>query len=175
MLYTLAQLQDLLRQAGWPDVTIDTVDGPAPLIPLFASFGLAESTGNPSAHNPTNEDSWGLWQINRRAHPQYSVAELMDPLTNAQVALQVYNDQGTRAWGVGPDWDGSYLSRGRYNESLALYQQGQQSVGSSNVWQPQTNSPTTPLPTTPTSMATWIGIAIAAVFGYAVAREVGLI
>lgn len=173
MPYTLAQLQDLLRLAGWPDVTIDTADGPAPLIPLFASFALAESSGDPSAHNPTGEDSYGLWQINRNAHPQYSVAQLTNPLTNAQLALQVYNSEGTRAWGVGPDWDGSYLSRGRYNDSLALYQQqNPQSAANitSGVWAPM---PTTPQ--APGTSTTLIVIAIAAVFGFVVARDAGII
>lgn len=164
MSYTLQQLQILLRQAGWPDVTINTVDGPAPLIPLMASFALAESSGNPGAHNPAGEDSWGLLQINRKAHPQYSVAQLTDPLTNLQLALEIYNREGTRAWGVGPDWDGSYLSRGRYNDSLAIYQQGT-----------QTQDGNTSAPTTPSTGTNGLALVIAAVLGYIVAREFGLV
>src|SRR5882672_5591374 len=129
MALSLSQLQDLLRQAGWPDIVISTRDGPAPLIPLFASFAIAESGGVANNHNPRGEDSWGLLQINRgpHGHPEYSVAQLIDPLTNLQIAYRIYLDEGTYAWGVGPDHDGSYLDRGRYNESLAIYNGGRSS------------------------------------------------
>ena len=93
------QLQQILRQAGWPESLIVTM----------AAIGLAESSGNPTAHNPVPpDDSYGLWQINmigslgpkRRA--QYGLssnADLYDPLTNARIALDIYRQQGLRAWG----------------------------------------------------------------------------
>ena len=98
--YTLGQLKEILRQAGWPES----------LIPIMAAVGMAESTGNPRAINPgrgangpTNEYSIGLWQINTRAHPQYNKAALMDPLYNAKAALEVFRKQGIRAWGAFTD------------------------------------------------------------------------
>lgn len=35
------------------------------------------------------ENSYGLWQINRRAHPQYGAAELYTPLGNARAAVAI--------------------------------------------------------------------------------------
>ena len=99
MAYTLSQMQQILRQAGWPESLIVTM----------AAIGMAESSGNPRAHNATYpDDSYGLWQINmlgnlgpkRRA--QYGLAsnsDLYDPLTNARIALDIYQQQGLRAWG----------------------------------------------------------------------------
>jgi soluble lytic murein transglycosylase-like protein len=115
----LSQLQSLLVQAGWPNVTVSSRSGQVPLIPLMASIALAESSGDPNAHNSSGEDSVGLLQINRRAHPGYSVAQLKDPLTNAQVALQIFQHEGLNAWGAYTD--GGYRSRGQFNQSLALY------------------------------------------------------
>lgn len=122
----LQQLQDILRQTGWPDTVVSSRSGQVPIIALMASIGLAESSGNPNAHNPRGEDSVGLWQINRRAHSGHSVAQLKDPYYNARVALQVYRKQGLRAWGAYTD--GGYLGRGKFSQSLALYSNGQSSA-----------------------------------------------
>jgi hypothetical protein len=36
---------------------------------VAVAIALAESGGNPAAHNPVPpDDSWGLWQINMRGH-----------------------------------------------------------------------------------------------------------
>jgi len=115
----LAQLQGLLLQGGWPNVTVSSRSGQVPLIALMASIALAESSGNPYAHNPRGEDSVGLLQINRNAHPGYTVAQLQDPLFNVQVALQIYQIEGLRAWGAYTD--GRYLGDGQFSQSLALY------------------------------------------------------
>lgn len=40
------------------------------------------------------ENSYGLWQINRRAHPQYSAASLYTPNGNAKAAVQIAGVQG---------------------------------------------------------------------------------
>jgi Transglycosylase SLT domain. len=99
MTYSLAQMQGLLRQAGWPENLIVTM----------AAVGMAESSGNPQAHNTTSpDDSYGLWQINmigslgpaRRArYGLKSNTDLYNPLLNAKIALDVYAQQGLRAWG----------------------------------------------------------------------------
>lgn len=48
---------------------------------------LAESACNPTARSTTND--YGLWQINRTYHPQYSVSQLYDPQTNANAAWSI--------------------------------------------------------------------------------------
>lgn len=61
----------------------------------------AESSGDPQAYNPetaantpAGQGSYGLWQIYRYAHPQYSVAQLLTPAGNASAAYAV-SSQGT--------------------------------------------------------------------------------
>lgn len=99
MAYSLGQMQQVLRQAGWPESLIVTM----------AAIGMSESSGNPRAHNPIPPDnSYGLWQINmigslgpaRRArYGLKSNEDLYDPITNARVALDIYQQQGLSAWG----------------------------------------------------------------------------
>lgn len=55
----------------------------------MTAVALAESGGNPGAHNPVGEDSIGLWQVNRQAHPQFLGLDAADPLTNARMAFEV--------------------------------------------------------------------------------------
>jgi len=71
------------------------------------AIAQAESDFNTQAHNPGNaaigdvEDSWGLWQINRLAHPQVSVAQACDPTYAAQYSYQLYKAAGGfRDWGT---------------------------------------------------------------------------
>ncbi len=78
------RLIDILRLAGWPEGEIGNALGVIAL----------ESGGDPAAHNGAGEDSWGLFQINREAHPQHSVAQLCDPLYNATVARQLWQARG---------------------------------------------------------------------------------
>jgi hypothetical protein len=53
----------------------------------------AESNGNPTACNVTNkEQSYGLWQINVNAHPQYDKDFLLEPENNAKAAAYISND-----------------------------------------------------------------------------------
>lgn len=86
----LAQLQQLAASVGFPDPV------------LAAAVAMAESQGVPTATNivtnpaPGNgpERSFGLWQINTLAHPQYNETQLLDPTYNAQAALAV-SSQGT--------------------------------------------------------------------------------
>lgn len=73
------------------------------LAPLMAAIALAESSGNPSAKNPNDNNgrqtSWGLWQISDGTHNQVSPT-WDDPLTNAKLAVEKYNSQGLHAWGT---------------------------------------------------------------------------
>lgn len=82
---------------------------PASSIPIAVAVALAESSGNPRAHNPVPpDDSYGLWQINmigrlgperRRQFGLSRNEELLDPLTNARAAYAV-SSHGTnwRPW-----------------------------------------------------------------------------
>jgi Lysozyme like domain len=130
-MYSVPQLQSLLVQAGWPDITVTTRDGPAPLIALMASVAMAESGGNAGIENCSTgrECSIGLLQINV-GHPGgsrygYSIAQLKDPIVNLQVALRIFNEGGGGGQAILRNWgaffDGSYLDRGQYNSSLAAY------------------------------------------------------
>lgn len=59
---------------------------------LAAAIAMAESGGVPGAIvRSSREYSVGLWQINTKAHPEYSVNDLKDPLHNALAALQISN------------------------------------------------------------------------------------
>jgi tape measure domain-containing protein len=77
---------------------------------IMAAIAMAESSGNPRAHNPNYPDnSYGLWQINmlggmgperRAAFGINSNEALFDPATNAAAAKKVFDWQGFGAWSV---------------------------------------------------------------------------
>ncbi len=108
MAYSLAQMQSLLRSAGWPESLIVTM----------AAIGMAESSGQSCIVGTmaNNEYSVGLWQININPslHRPWTRQQLCDPLFNAKVALQVYGQQGLRAWGAYTD--------GRYRKHIPASQ-----------------------------------------------------
>lgn len=64
------------------------------------AVALAESGGNPNALGDTNigsgTGSFGLWQINADAHPEYgpNFSQLYDPQTNANAAYAIYSAAG---------------------------------------------------------------------------------
>jgi hypothetical protein len=91
--YTFAQLEGLWIQAG----------GPAAVAPIAAAIALAESSGNPQAINPTDNNgtqtSWGLWQISNGTH-NMPVANILDPRVNAQQAVAKYKTSGWAPWGT---------------------------------------------------------------------------
>lgn len=74
----------------------------------MSAIAMAESGGNPRAHNAVPPDnSYGLWQINmfgnmgpgRRA--QYGISsneQLYDPAVNARAAAKILAGQGLGAW-----------------------------------------------------------------------------
>lgn len=112
MRYTLEQFKALLRSVGFPEYAIDTM----------ARIGILESNGDPTVSRvcPGNgrcaitrngrtsivaavpgqapESSYGLFQINRNAHPQYPASILNNPIANAKAALDIFNKQGYNAW-----------------------------------------------------------------------------
>jgi len=91
--YSYGQLEQLWIQAG----------GPRAVAPLMAAIALAESGGNPQAANKTDnggtQTSWGLWQISDGTHNE-PVQGILNPLTNAQQAVDKYKSQGLGAWGT---------------------------------------------------------------------------
>ena len=109
---TQDQIEDVLRQGGWPEE----------MIPTMGAVAFAESTGRSGVvnNNPaTGDDSWGLLQINMigdlgpyrmQRYGLKSYDDLKDPVTNARVALDIYRSEGITAWGAYTD--------GRYKEFL---------------------------------------------------------
>lgn len=96
------QIAQGLRQAGFAE----------DVIPTMTAVTMAESGGNPYAHNPnrdTGDNSYGLLQINmidgmgpeRRAEfGLQSDDQLFDPQANFNAAKKIYDTQGIGAWGA---------------------------------------------------------------------------
>jgi len=88
--YTREALTDLVIRTGFPDAR------------MAVAIILAESGGVPNARTRSSrEDSVGLFQINLKAHPQYTAEEMADPGRNALAALAI-SKRGTdwRPWSV---------------------------------------------------------------------------
>lgn len=93
-------IADALRKAGFTDGLAKTM----------WAIAMAESSGNPKAHNPdasTGDNSYGLWQINmlgdmgperRKLFGISSNSALLDPYVNARAAMAIYRQQGLNAW-----------------------------------------------------------------------------
>jgi hypothetical protein len=95
---SLAELRDLAARAGFPASALD----------VSAAVAMAESRGYPSAAhivtplqaaamNQLPERSFGLWQINTLAHPEYDESKLLDADYNARAAFAISVG--------GTDWD----------------------------------------------------------------------
>ena len=94
MALSAQQIYAVARQAGFSPVDATTA----------TAIALAESGGNPAAHNGTPPDnSYGLWQINmigglgparRQAFGLTSDAQLLDPVTNARAAKAIHDSAG---------------------------------------------------------------------------------
>jgi hypothetical protein len=75
---------------------------------VAARIAWRESRGNPRATaivtrpRPGNlpERSFGLWQVNTLASPQYDEAALLDPAYNARAAYELWHAHGWRPWRV---------------------------------------------------------------------------
>lgn len=107
---TQDQLEDALRQAGWDEK----------LIPTMSAIGMAESALTPDGRakvnsynpgigaggRPTAERSYGNWQINMLPSlgRNYDIQKLQtDPVYTAKAALDIYRQQGLKAWGAYTD------------------------------------------------------------------------
>lgn len=80
--FSYKQLEQLWTSAG----------GPARVAPVMAAIGMAESAGNPKAHNASGAS--GLWQILGNPFP----GNPFDPSTNARMAVAKWRSQGLKAW-----------------------------------------------------------------------------
>jgi len=91
---TLAELNALALSVGFPD--------PA----LAAAVAMAESSGYPHAQGDPRgpflpvpngvSHSFGLWQVNLPAHPEFNAQDLLDATYNARAALLI--SQGGKVW-----------------------------------------------------------------------------
>ena len=100
MALTPAQLLQLAQGAGFKGPDAQTM----------AAIAMAESSGNPGAHNrnaSTGDDSYGLAQINMLGSmgparlKQFGLQrneQLLDPQTNFKAAKQVRDSSGFGAW-----------------------------------------------------------------------------
>src|SRR3982750_492240 len=98
------QLRKLAIDAGVPQAGTAEINlyGTDDLPYLMAAIALAESNGNPTAHNAVPpDDSYGLWQINmrgklgparRQAFGIQSNTELFDPTKNARAMKKILDD-----------------------------------------------------------------------------------
>jgi hypothetical protein len=59
----------------------------------FVINAWVESRLRPGARNDAGEESIGLFQINRRAHPRYPAARLIDPAYNTRAFLELLTSQ----------------------------------------------------------------------------------
>lgn len=121
--YSLAQLQSLSRQAGWPES----------LIAKAAAIWMYESNGNPNAHNGNGENSWGLAQINLPYHPTMNAAKAQDPITALTYAYKLYRQRGN--W---EDWHNSNIKYNNNYKGIAAQSRSIYSGGSGDT--PVTNS-----------------------------------
>ena len=108
-----SSLQQLAANAGFTGSDLS----------VAVAVALAESGGNPLAYNPETasntpqgQGSFGLWQIYRKSHPEFSSWNLFDPQANANAAYQVYRAAGSSF----TPW--STYKSGRYVQFLAAQQ-----------------------------------------------------
>ena len=114
------QIASLLKQQGVPQEQIA----------IMTAIGLAESGGDPKAHNrKAPDDSHGLFQVNMYGGlgparmKQFGLSkeqDLFDPTTNVKAAKQILGSQGLGAWSV-------YKS-GKYKDFLPQAQQAAQNL-----------------------------------------------
>lgn len=110
---THAELEALWDKAGGSSAFADI----AAAIAQAESGGCQYAKAGPTDDRPvqecvyrytTTEDSYGLWQINRDAHPQYSAASLYTTTGNALAAIEIsQNGLSFEPWTTYKD--GSYV------------------------------------------------------------------
>jgi hypothetical protein len=119
MQYSQAQIEQLLKQAGFPESAI----------PTMVKIAQLESTNNTRAFNPEGRDlSYGLFQINmkdddprnpnmgkerRKWFGLKSNEELYDPLTNAKAAYKLWSSKEKQGKNEG------FTHWSTYNEQIA--------------------------------------------------------
>ena len=98
-------VRQAIAQAKWPWQLWDTA----------AAISELESGWDPTKENVTTqggqivlddgtvittvpEGSYGLFQINLKAHPNYTYPQILDPLANAMAGFEIYKAQGWGAW-----------------------------------------------------------------------------
>ncbi len=106
-----SEIAALAKQAGFSGENVN----------IAAAVALAESGGNPRAHNAVPpDDSYGLWQINmlgslgpdrRKRYNLSSNEALYDPATNARVAYGIFQGSGWKAW--------TTYTRGTYKKHMS--------------------------------------------------------
>lgn len=85
-----AAIREIARGVGFPD----------PVLDIAVAIALAESGGVPGALGDGGV-SIGLWQINTRAHPQYTIEQMKDPIQNAQAAFKIsHGGTNWKPWSV---------------------------------------------------------------------------
>lgn len=98
--YTFTELTELWQQAGGPYIWAATAAG----IALAESSGCVYAHAGPHDDRPKKsctyrdtdgENSYGLWQINRDAHPQFIAKSLYTAKGNAAAAVAVWNAAGS--------------------------------------------------------------------------------
>jgi hypothetical protein len=94
---TFSQLEALWKQ------TVPASDPYQKLAPVMAAIALAESSGNPGAINPNDnngtQSSYGLWQISNGTHSP-PAPNWANPAENAKLAYGKLTSQGLKAWGT---------------------------------------------------------------------------
>ena len=113
--YNIPQMVQLLKSQGATDNEAIRL----------AAIGMLESSGNPKARNTKHPDnSYGLFQINMLDEPGYKLGEerrekyniqnndLLDPTTNARIALDILRTQGRKAWSTDSEVTPAQLEMG---------------------------------------------------------------
>ena len=98
----------------------------------MTAIALAESGGETDAHNDVGEDSIGLFQINRDAHPWTLDWDLTDPLVNARAAFRVSQQGATIAPWTTTHGDQAPYMRFRTQAQAAATAEGES--GHLGVW-----------------------------------------
>jgi len=97
----VADIANYAGRAGFSGVDLVTA----------VAIAYAESAGDPNAVGDLDLGrSIGLWQINLRAHPEYTEEYLLNPQNNAFAAFQIYRDAGYSFHPWSTFKSGAYLS-----------------------------------------------------------------
>jgi hypothetical protein len=107
-------------------------------VTIASSIAMAESGGNTDIINPGTssvpEYSVGLWQINLRAHPQYTVASMQNPTLNAAAMYSI--SSGGKNWQPWSTYtNGAYLSfmGNKTNNMLSVSSNGSTSAYTAKI------------------------------------------